>query len=105
MKALKKHRTSVNYGRLEDGQYDLFVTVLADASRQNGRSQLCYLAGLIFGDLSSGSTFHTLSWTSYKSKRPVKSVTYAETLAPGEAIDEGKVLVKAIEELLCTELK
>lgn len=43
---------------------------------------------------------HTLSWSSHKSKRPVKSIGAAEILAAGEAIDEGKVLAKAYEVLL-----
>ena len=73
--------------------------------KKNGQGQLRYLASLLFGDLISGYTFLTLSWISHKSQRPAKSVTSAETLAAGEAIDGGKVLVKAIEELLCTEVK
>ena len=46
-----------------------------------------------------GSIFHTLSWYSHKSKRPVKSIGAAEILAAGEAIDEAKVLVKAYQVL------
>ena len=80
------------------------MTVFADASHQNGHGQLFYLAGILLEDFSSGSTFQILSWTSHKSQQ-VKSVTSAETLAAGEDIDEGKVLVKAIEELLYTEVK
>ena len=76
--------------------------MFADASQQNRHSQLCYLAGLLFGDLISGSTFHTLSWIFKKSKRPVKFETSA---AAGKDISEGKVLVKASEELLCTDVK
>lgn len=38
-------------------------------------------------------------------KCSIKSVTPAEKLATGEATYEGQVLVKAIQELLCTELK
>ena len=72
------------------------MTVFADASHQNGHGQILYLAGLLSGDLSSGSTFHALSWKSRKSQRPVKSIISAEKLAAREAIDEGKVLVKAI---------
>ena len=105
LKVIKRHGTSISYGRPENGQYNLSVLAFADASQQNGHGQLCYIAGLLFGDLTSGSTFHTLSCISHMSQRPVKSATSAETLTVVKAIDEGKVLVKAIEELLCTEVK
>ena len=59
------------------------MSVFADDSLQNGHVQLCHLAGLLFGDLSSGSAFHTLSWTSHKSQRTFKPVTSEETLAAG----------------------
>lgn len=45
-----------------------------------------------------------MSWSVHKSRLPVKSFTSVETLAAGEAIDEGKVLVKALEELLGSEV-
>ena len=56
-------------------------------------------------DLSSDSTFHTLSWASHKSEHPLKPVTSAESLAAQRAMKDAKVLVKAIEELLCTKVK
>lgn len=57
---------------------------------------------MLSGNLESSSIFHTLSCNSHKSPRPVKSLTSAETLASGESIDDGKILLKAIEEMLCT---
>ena len=104
LKILKKHGTSASYDRPEKRNYDISVLIFADASQHNDHGQLCYLAGLLFGKLKSGSTFHALSWCSHKSQRPVKSVTSAEALAAEEAIDEGKVLVRAIQELLCTKV-
>ena len=104
LKALKKHGTSISYYRPNKGDYKLSILIFADASKQDDHGQLLYLAGLLFGIFESDSVFHTLSWSSHKSQRPVQSVTSAETLAAGEAIDEGKVLVKALEELLSTEV-
>ena len=63
------------------------------------------LTALLFGDLSNGSIFHTISWLSHKSKRPVKSVPAAEILASAEAIDEGKSIAHAYSELLGVEVK
>ena len=105
MKVLKKHGTSICYVKPKKGDFKLFALINADANQQSDRKQLSYLAGLLFGNLESGSVFRVLSWSSHKSQSPIKSVTSAETLAAGEAIDEGKVLVKALEALLGTELK
>ncbi|PXF44742.1 hypothetical protein BWQ96_05501 [Gracilariopsis chorda] len=59
---------------------------------------------MLFGDLSLGSVIHTISWSSHKSRRPVKSIGSAEILAAGEAIDEGKLLAKAYSKLLGFEI-
>ena len=105
LKVLKRHGRSISNGSPENGQYNVSVLVFADASQQNGHVKLFYLAGLLSGNLTSGSTFNTLSCISHKSQCLVKSVTAKETLAAGEAIDEVKSLLKAIKELLCTEAK
>ena len=105
VKALKKYGTSISYTRPKKGEYTLSILVFADASKQNDHGQISYLSGLLFGNLESGSVFHVLSWSSHKSQRPVKSVTSAETFAAAEAIDEGKMLAKAVEELIGTEVK
>lgn len=68
----------------------LSVLVFSDAGRTSDHGQLCFIAGLLVGELTEGSIFHSVSWSSRKSKRPVKSVGAAEILAAGEAIDEGK---------------
>ena len=67
LKVLKEQGTSISYGGPKNGEYSLSMTVFADASHQNGHGQLCYLAGLLFGGLSSGSKFHTLAWNSHES--------------------------------------
>ena len=54
---------------------------------------------LLFGELKAGSTAHMLTWGSHKSHRPVKSAASAETFAAAQAIDEGKVLKIAMEDI------
>lgn len=58
------------------------------------------MAGLLFGKSQCSSVWHTLSWSSNKSKRPFKSIGAAEILAAGEAIGEGKILANAYRVLL-----
>ena len=100
LKHLKKLGTGCHYKRPVPGKYDLSVLVFADASRKEDHGQLSFLSGILFGNLASGSVFHVISCSSRKSRRPVKSVASAETLAAGDAIDEGKLIVKAFNELL-----
>lgn len=101
LRKLKRLGTTTSYKRPEEqGELTLSVLVFADAGRRNENGQLGYITGLLFGKLNVGSTFHTLSWTSHKSKRPVKSIGAAETLAAGCAIDEGKMLAKSYQTLL-----
>lgn len=91
----------IRYKRPNDTkQYNLSVLVFADASRSVEHRQLGFVAGLLIGQFNIGSIYHTLSWSSRKSKRPVKSIGAAEILAAGEAIDEGIVLAGAYQVLL-----
>ncbi len=76
------------------------MLVFSDASRSVDHGQFGYIAGLLIGNFSISSVFHTLAWGSQKSKRPVKSVASAEILAAGSAIDEGKSLVLALQGLM-----
>ena len=46
-----------------------------------------------------------LSWVSHKSKSPVKSIGAAEIFAASEAIDEGKVLCRALKALLGAQVE
>ena len=81
------------------------IPVFSDAGRREDHGQLSYVAGLLIGDISKDSIFHTLSWSSRKSKRPVKSIGAAETLAAGEAIDEGKILARVYSKLFGMQVK
>jgi len=88
---LKKLGTTIRFKRPPgQDEYKISVLIFSDASRPCDYGQLGYVAGLLIGEFGSGSVFHTLSWTSHKSKRPVKSIGADEILAAGEAIDEGK---------------
>lgn len=90
---MKKLGSTITYKRpLDNKNYSLLILVFADASRNDDYGQLGYVAGLSIGDFKLGSIFHVLSWSSHKSKRPVKSIGASEILAAGEAIDEGKLL-------------
>ena len=100
LRLLKKLGTSISYKRPPSSDYKLTVIVFADASRKNDHGQLCFISGLLFGKLASGSVIHVISWSSEKSRRPVKSIPSAKIFATGDAIDEGKALVKALNELL-----
>jgi len=103
---LKKLGTVIRFRRpKEKGTYKLTIVVFSDASRNNANGQIGYVSGLLFGEFEKGSTFHTLSWMSKKSPRPVRSIGSAETIAAGFAIDEGKMLAKAYNHLLNIEVE
>ena len=98
---LQKFGTVVSYRRpLCPGDYEISVLVFSDANRQDSNGQLGFICGLLVGPFSVGSLFHTISWSSKKSKRPVRSIGSAETIAAGVAIDEGKLLVMSLKLLL-----
>ena len=98
---LKRFGSTICYPRPPIGsQLPISVCVFADAGRQSDYGQLSTIAGVLLGSLQQESTFYTLSWSSRKSRRPVRSIGSAETLAVGEAIDEGKLLKEAISLLL-----
>ena len=98
---LKKRGTSLRFTRpVDNHEYEANIVVFSDASRITDYGQLGFVAGLLFGKLEQDAVIHVVSWSSHKSRRPVKSIGAAETLAAGEAIDEGKVLSKAFKILL-----
>lgn len=105
LRQLKKLGTVSQYKRPDTkGQLSISIMVFADAGRSNENGQLGFIAGLLIGPLAAGSVFHVLSWTSQKSKRPVKSIGAAETLSAGSAIDEGKLLAKTYHRLFGIEI-
>lgn len=106
IRLLKKLGSKISYKRHDSGvSKSVALLVFSDAAKTNSHGQLCFIAGLLFGDFASGSIFHVISWVSHKSKRPTKSIGAAETFATGECIDEGKMLAKAYELLLGIEVE
>lgn len=104
LKNFEKHETSTSYNRPEKRNFELSVLIFVDANQHNDHRLLCYLAGLLFSKLESGSTFHILFWSSHRFQRPVKPVKSAEALSAGGTIDDGKVVVRAIQELLSSKV-
>ena len=101
LRQLQKLGSTITFKRPSDTRsYSFKVLAFSDAARSNDHGQLAHISGLVIGDVSLNSIFHTLGWSSQKSKRPTKSVGAAETLAAGSAIDEGKTLVQAYQTLL-----
>lgn len=101
VRLLQKFGSTIKYKRpMDRKEYNLSILVFADASRSVDHGKLGFVAGLLVRNFSIRSIYHTLSWSSRKSKRPVKSIGAAEILAAGQAIDEGKVLASAYHILL-----
>lgn len=71
-----------------------------DAGTNDDAGQLCHLGGLLIDDLVYSSILHVISWSSHKSRRPVKSTGAAETFAAGEGIETRKLLADAYCTLL-----
>ena len=93
--------TAISYDKpTEKKEFEVSVLVFADASRKQDDGQLAYVCGLLIRCFQRGSTFHTVSWSSRKSDKPVKSIGAAKIPAASDAIDEGNVMKKAFEVLL-----
>lgn len=80
------------------------LLVFSAAGRQPDHSKLCYIAGLLFGDVKSGSHFNLPSLSSHMCRRPLRSIGAAEILAGGEAIDEGKGLAITLYSIYSTPI-
>lgn len=102
---LLKLGTATRYARLDDSLYHAAsIVVFCDAGRPAEAGQLCNIGGLLVDDFSCGSIFHVISWASHKAHRPERSTDAAETLAAGEGIDTGKIIVKVYKLLLQVKL-
>eukprot|EP00178_Gracilaria_changii_P001336 TRINITY_DN1187_c0_g1_i1.p1 TRINITY_DN1187_c0_g1~~TRINITY_DN1187_c0_g1_i1.p1 ORF type:complete len:639 (-),score=88.06 TRINITY_DN1187_c0_g1_i1:5196-7112(-) len=104
LRNLKRRGSLCHYKVPPSGTHPVSVLVFSDASRSIDHGQLGFVAGLLFGEFETNSVFHPVSWSSHKSRRPVKSIGSAEVLAAGCAIDEGKVLKRAFSKLLDVEV-
>lgn len=68
---------------------EVSLLIFSNAAKRQSHGQICFIAGLLFGDFQTGLIYHVLPWTSHKSDGPTKSVGAAETFAAGESTDEG----------------
>lgn len=84
----------------DNASHSLSVTVFADKGRSATYGHLCYVAGLLLGELHIGTIYHFLAWSFQKSKHPVRSIFSAKILAAGEAIDEGRILAAKLTLIL-----
>ena len=79
--------------------------MFSDASRTDENGQLGVITGLVVGKMENNAIYHTISWISHKSRRPVKSVPAAKILAAAEGIDDGKMFSKAYSENMDMDLR
>lgn len=103
LKMLHSLGTVITNKRLiEKGEYEMSIVVFSDANRHDSCRKIGFIAGLVVGEFKSGSPLYTLTWSSRKSRRPVRSIGSAETIAASIAIDEGKIISKSVIALLGT---
>lgn len=102
---MKKLGIVTTYPTSDCEMHRLSVVLFTDAGRHHEIGQLSYVAGLVLDDLSLGSLFHSLSWSSYRAKRPVRSVGAAEVLAAGDGIDEGQMLTRTLSSICGVDVR
>lgn len=83
-------------GPLYNAMHALSVRVFADDGRSTTNGNLFFVAVLLLIDLHIGSIYHVLSFFSYKSNHPARSIGAAEILAASEATDEWKILAATL---------
>lgn len=73
-------------------RHKITILALCDVGLSAEKSHLHYLAGLPLEKLGEHSLFYTLSWSSQKIRRPVRSISATEIIAAGKEIVEEKML-------------
>lgn len=101
---LKCHGTVTHY-RSPTSTNGTKLVAFADASHSGDSSHLCYLIGVIFGNVTEGNLFHLIACALHKSRQPVKSIPTAEILAASEAIDKLIPIRMALSQLLEIQVK
>lgn len=72
LKLLKSIGSTAEFTRVLDNNSNLLsILVFSDVGRHCDCAQLCYIAGLLIGEIESSSLFHVLSWIFHKYERPV----------------------------------
>lgn len=103
---VKKVGTVCNYKRSRQTVYiELSILGALDLRSANDEVQLCYIAGLIIGDLANGSIFHIISDFSRKSRPSISTVVAARVIAACEAIYEGNLIAHANSILLGNKIE
>lgn len=102
LKTVKRHGTLTMYPELQSDIINLVA--FADASHSRNGSQLCYIIGVLYGDVKQGNVFHLLTRASHKSRRPMKSTPAAEIMAASESIHELIHLRDALQKILKTKV-
>ena len=105
LRTLKKHGTLTTFAPVQYPNNDLTIVAFSDASHSPKASQLCYIIGLVIGEVKKGSPFHVLSWSSHRSRRPAKSTPAAEILAASEAVEETVILKDVMTSVLGKPVK
>ena len=70
------------------------MPMFADAGHPSEKGQHGVIGGILICELVQGSLFHVLMWRSRLSKRTVKGIGAAETMATGGTVGEG-ILISA----------
>lgn len=75
------------------------------ASHTKEWDQICFLVGLIIGEVKKGAAFHILSWSSHGSRRPAKSTAGTEMKAASEAFDADGKYKRVLSKLLLVNVE
>lgn len=76
------------------------VVTFADATHFTYFSQLCYIIGLLIGEVKNGSPFHIFQWSSDGPRRSAQSLPAAEILAANEDVEETVILKEVMTTVL-----
>lgn len=104
LKLLKRFSTLCHYP-FPNKQDEVRIIAFDDASHSLDGSQLCYLIGMVYGEVTEESVLLLLSWESQSSRWPVRSTPAAEILAVSEALDEMIPLRTTMEKFLGIKVK
>lgn len=93
---LQKLGTAVQLDLLRDAeQYSLSVHIFSGAGHTNENALHSEMSGHFLGSLAERSFFHTSSWISHESMRPIYSIAACDNLIAGETIVKGDILKRS----------
>lgn len=91
----------VTYGRPNDNHgHSMSNLAFGDSGSPFDSLQLSFIRVLLIGSMKQGSYYHVVSWSSPKSKRPVRFIDSGGILAVTEGIDEIILLKNTYSKLL-----